>query len=196
MSRRLKSWLSKGFTATARLQTEPAIDKDIDEEVINRKLERGGFLQNARLRRYPSIEVNFSNLYAGTFRGSLQELTQKMFEMGYRNQPTAYVEVTDKFGPDDGSFAKHTIEEDTDFPHLNIGRPFGNVPIWNRVKLQDHVAVFVEGDEIHLLAHREPSAWLQPARHLAVDPNEDIGIREFRLDWQDEFDESLPTPLS
>lgn len=196
MSRRLESWLSKGLTATARLQTEPAVDKDIDEDLLQTKLNRGSFQQRIRLEYYPSIEVDTSTLYAGTFYGSKEELVGKLFQMGYRNNPTAYVEVTDRFGPDDGSFAKHKVEEDVGFPHANIDRPLGILPVWNRVKSQTHATVYVDGDKVHILAHQEVSAPLQPVRHLSVsDSNARIGIREFKEDWFDEFGERLSTSL-
>lgn len=193
---RLELWADRGFSLTDRLKTKPAVKRDIDPAILDEKLRRGSIVQQARLKRYPSIEVDFDELYAGTFRGSRLELKRRLFDMGFRNNPTAYVEITDKFGPDDGSFAQHIIKEDTDFPHLKIDRPLGSLPLWNRVKLQNHIALYEQRDVIHILAHQEASAWLQPARHLAVsEANAEIGIREFRESWMDEFGEELPQPL-
>jgi len=193
---KLDLWQDKGLTITDRLKTEPAINRDIDEAVLQEKLKRGDLAQEARLKYYPSIEVDFDNLYAGTFRGSRRELQQKMFDMGFRNNPTSYVEVTDEFGPDEGSFAQVIVKEDTEFPHLNVDRILGSIPLWNRVKLQNHVAIFKDGEVFHILAHQETSAWLQPLRHLTVsEANARIGIREFRDAWFDEFKEELPSPL-
>jgi len=189
---RLKLWREKGLTLTDRFKTKSAVDRDIEPALLQEKLQRGDLAQEARLKYYPSIEVSFDALYAGTFRGSKRELEQRMFDMGYRNNPTAYVEITDRLGPDDGSYAQQIIKEDTDFPHLNIDRPINDVPVWNRIKLQNHATIFKEG----ILAHQETSAWLQPARHLTVsEANARIGIREFRDSWFDEFGESLPEPL-
>lgn len=193
---RLELWADKGFTLTDRIKSRPALKRDIEPAVLEEKLQRGDILQEIRLKRYPSIEVDFDTLYAGTFRGSLQELEQKLFNMGYRNNPTSYVEVTDRLGPDDGSYSQQIIKEDTEFPHLNIGRPVNMVPLYNRLKLQNHVTTFIDGDVVHILAHQETSAWLQPARHLTVSEGDaEIGIREFRQAWSDEFGESLPQPL-
>jgi len=193
---RLDLWADKGLTLTDRLKTKPAVNRDIEPAVLEQKLQRGDLLQKIRLRRYPSIEVDFDTLYAGTYRGSLDELEQKLFQIGYRNNATSYVEVTQRLGPDDGSYSRQIIKEDSKFPHLNIDRPLGMIPIYNRVKLQNHITTFVDGDVIHILAHREISAWLQPLRHLAISEGDaEIGIREFRQSWRDEFGESLPQPL-
>lgn len=197
MSERISSWLEKGLTARARLLVDPAVQRDIDEQVLEQKLQRGDLTQRIRLRRYPSIEVDFDTLYAGTYRGSLDELEQKLFEIGYRNNPTAYVEVTDRLGPDDGSYARQIIKEDSEFPHLPVDRPLNMVPLYNRLKLQNHVTTFVDEDRVHILAHQETSAWIQPGRHLSVSEGDaKIGIREFRQAWDDEFGVSIPKPLS
>jgi len=189
-------WLKKGLTLRDRFKTKPAVQRDIDESLLQTKLERGSLQQKIRLKYYPSIEVDFDRLYAGTYRGTKADLINKLFEMGYRNNPTSYVEITDNFGPDDASFAKHIVEEDIGFPHLNVERPLGILPIWNRRKIQTHVTIYVEGDEIHMLAHQEVSAPLQPVRHLTISESDaEIGIREFREDWFDQFGEKLPTPL-
>jgi hypothetical protein len=189
-------WIKKGLTLTDRLNAVPAVDRDIDPGLTEKKINRGGFQQQLRLKYYPSIKVDFDSLYAGTFRGSKEELVNKLFDMGYRNNPTSYVEVTDEFGPDDGSFAKHKVEEDVGFPHLNIDRPLGILPIWNRVKHQTQVVIYVDGEEIHMLAHEETSAPLQPMRHLTIQQTDAvIGIRELREDWFDQFDTKLPAPL-
>jgi len=193
---RIELWTDKGLTITDRLKTKPAIERDIEPALLEQKLQRGDLLQKIRLRRYPSIEVDFNELYAGTYRGSLDELEQKLFQIGYRNNPSSYVEVTDKLGPDDSSYLRLIIKEDTEFPHLNIDRPLGMIPLYNRVKLQNHITTFVDGDVVHILAHQEASAWLQPLRHLTVSEGKaEIGIREFRQAWKDQFGEELPQPL-
>lgn len=193
---KLDLWLDKGFTLTDRLDTKPAVQRDIDQDILDEKLQRGDILQEIRLRRYPSIEVELDRLYAGSFRGTLDELEQKLFDMGYRNNPTAYVESTDELGPDDGSYAQQIIKEDSELPNLNVERPFGMIPLYSRLKLQNHIATFVDDEFIHILSHQEISAWLQPIRHLTISEGDgEIGIREFRQSWSDEFNEELPTPL-
>jgi len=193
---RFELWADKGLTLTDRLETAPAVKRDIDPAIMEQSIQRGDLLQEIRLKRYPSIEVSFDNLYAGTYRGTLDELEQKLFEIGYRNNATAYVEITDKLGPDDGSYSQQIVKESGEFPNLQISRPFGMIPLYNRVKLQNHITTFVDGDVVHILAHQETSAWLQPLRHLTVSEGDaNIGIREFRQAWKDQFEEELPQPL-
>lgn len=197
---KLQLWKDKGLTLTDRLSAPRAVSRpDIDTSVLDRKIERGDISQELRLKYYPSIEIPFSDMYAGSYSGSLDELEDKLFSMGFRNNPTAYVEITDEFGPDDGSYARQVITEDQEFPYLGLSRPFGLVTWWNRVKEQVHIAVFIDDskDLIHISAHFEASAWLQPARHLTVStPSSRIGVREFRQSWFDEFDEELDKPLN
>jgi hypothetical protein len=192
---RAELWADKGLTATDRVSHPPAIQRDsISQSTLDRKIERGDISQKLRLRYYPSIEIKFDNMYAGSFKGSLDELEEKLFAAGYRNNPTAYVEISDEYGPDDGSYARQRITESQEFPYLGRGRPFGVVTWWNRVKEQVHVTAFVEEDSdwIHLLAHMESSAWLQPVRHVTVsEGNAEIGVREFREAWRDEHGEAL-----
>lgn len=192
-------WKDKGLTLRDRLGKPPAVRRDgVDEEQLNKSMVRGDLSQHLRLKFYPSIEVEFDKLYAGSYDGTLVELEHKLFEMGYRNNPTAYVEVTEQFGPDDGSYCRQRVVEDDEFPYLGIGRPFGLVTWWNRLKVQVHAATFVDEarDLVHILAHWEASAWLQPIRHVTVSKADGVvGTREFRERWFDEFDEQLPQPL-
>lgn len=192
-------WKQKGLTLTDRVGHPPAVERDgISEEDLEESLERGDLAQKARLRFYPSIEVEFDELYTGSVSLDFEQLEEKLFDMGYRNNPTAYVEVTDKFGPDDGSYARQRIVEDDDFPYLGFSRPFGLVTWWNRLKLQVHATVFIDEnrDLIHILSHWEASAWFQPVRHLTVsEASARIGKREFRERWLDEHGEELPKPM-
>lgn len=197
----LELWKKKGLTLTDRLDVPTASGRsNVPQEVLDRKYERGDVVQQARLKFYPSIDISdkFASFYAGSFNGTREELEDRLFKIGYRNNPTAYVEVSERFGPDDGSFARNRITESQEFPYLGVGRPFGIVTWWNRVKEQVHVTYFIdeEMDLIHLAAHIEASAWLQPARHLTVSEGDGhIGVREFRQDWKDEYDEELDTVL-
>lgn len=196
---KLQLWKEKGLTLNDRLQTKPAVRRDgIEESTLERKKERGDIAQNIRLRFYPSIRVDFGDLYAGTFEGTLQEFEDEVFDIGYRNNPTAYVEITERFGPDDGSYARQVVTEDEEFPYLGIGRPLGHITYWNRIKLQNHITVYAEPEKkwVHILAHREASAWLQPARHLTVSEGDaKIGIEEFRQRWEREKGTPIPSPL-
>lgn len=197
---RIELWRDKGLTLTDRLELQTAQQRT-ESEVFNRKVERGDISQELRLKYYPSIAVDrveFSKMYAGSIDGDLEKAEDLLFEMGFRNNPTAYVEVTDQFGPDDGSYARQFITEDSEFPYLGVSRPLGVVAWWNRIKLQYHVAVFVDTqrDMVHILCHREPSAWLQPARHISIsEGNAEIGVRDFRDFWKDEFGEGIERPL-
>lgn len=192
-------WADKGLTLTDRVNHPPASQRDgVSESVLENSKERGDLSQKLRLKYYPSIEVELDNLYAGSFKGSLDELEEKLFSAGFRNNSTAYVEVTERFGPDDGSYARQRITESQEFPYLGVGRPFGIVTWWNRVKKQVHVTVYVDEDSdwIHLAAHLEASAWLQPVRHITVsEGSARLGIREFNEAWKDEHKKELAKPL-
>lgn len=196
---KLELWAEKGLTARDRLNHPPAARRSgVSQDTLERKLGRGDLSQELRLKYYPSIEVEFQELYAGSYKGTLEELEEMLFAAGYRNNPTAYVEITERFGPDDGSYARQRITESQEFPYLGAGRPFGVVTWWNRIKEQVHVTAFVEEDSdwIHLAAHMEASAWLQPVRHVTVsEASARLGIREFREAWLDEHEEELATPL-
>lgn len=197
---KVEMWKDKKLASTGRLRKPAAVERDeIDDELLEQKISRGDLIQKARLRFYPSIEIDFFDFYAGSVSDlSLTEVEDVLFDIGFRNNPIAYVEVTDKFGPDDGSFARQFITEDDEFPYLGTSRPLGVVTWWNRIKIQYHVTTFVDEDRgmIHILCHRESSAWLQPARHLTVsEPEGKIGSRDFRDFWEDEFGEELPAPM-
>lgn len=192
-------WAEKGLTLSDRLGHPPAAQREpVDSSTLDDKLERGDLAQRLRLMYYPSINIDFNKMYAGSYKGSLEDLEEKLFSAGYRNNPTAYVEITDEFGPDDGSYARQRITESQEFPYLGVGRPFGLVTWWNRIKEQVHVTAYVEEDSnwIHLAAHMEASAWLQPVRHVTVsDASARLGIREFSEAWKDEHGEELAKPL-
>jgi len=198
---KLELWREKGLTLRDRFKQPPVVQRDeVSQQQINDTIERGDITQELRLRFYPSIDLSMeiSNMYAGSIQTTLDELEELLYEMGYRNNPTAYVEYTDQLGPDDGSYAKHTIVEGQEFPYLGIGRPFGIVTWWNRLKQQVHVTTFLDDEEdmIHLFAHKEASAWLQPARHLTVSTGDgDEGVREFRRDWKDTYESELTQTL-
>lgn len=196
---KIELWREKGLTLQNRLGHPPAANREsVDEDVLSEKITRGDIVQEIRLRFYPSVELDFNTFYAGSIDSDLDEVESMLFEVGFRNNPTAYVEITEKFGPDDGSYSRQFITEDDEFPYLGIGRPIGVVTWWNRLKLQYHITTFVDEDRdlTHLVCHREASAWLQPARHITVSEGEGrIGVRDFRNFWKDEFGEELRAPL-
>ena len=192
-------WKQKGLTLRSRLDADPpAVQRDdIPQNILDDKLQRGDILQELRLKYYPTIDLTEKkdNYYAGSFNGSLDELEELLFEIGYRNNPTAYVEVMDGLGADDGSYARVEITESQEFPYIGIGRPFGIVTWWNRIKEQNHLTTFVEEDYVHVFVHKEASAWLQPVRHVTVSEGDDIGTEEFELRWKDEYDIELDEVL-
>lgn len=169
----------------------PALKRDdISGGYVQSKINRGDRSQEARLRHYPTIDVNYDNLFAGRIQGDLEDAKRRLNRLGYRNNPTAYVEVTDEYGPDEGSYSRQIVTEtgvrfDVPIPH--------NFPtLFRRKKEQVHVCLFNTGDEVHFLAHRETSAWLQPARHVAINESSARkGIRAFRNDWYDKFNNEL-----
>jgi len=192
-------WLDRGLTLRDRHDNPPVTARsNVSTEKINEKIERGDIGQELRLRYYPSVYLTsiFKDLYVGSIEATLDQAEEMLYEIGYRNNPTAYVEYTEQQGPDDGSYAKHTITESQEFPYLGIGRPFGLVTWWNRVKEQVHVTTFMDGDMIHFAAHKEASAWLQPVRHATVSSGDaDIGVREFSRDWEDNYETELQKVL-
>lgn len=191
---RIELWADKGLTITDRLETTPAVKRDIDQSLLDQKLQRGDLLQRIRLRRYPSIEVDFDTLYAGSVQGDIDDAKQKLFEIGFRNGPLAYVEVTEKFGPDDGSLWLNIIRETGSFPNV----PLNNFVGFRRIKDQIHISIFRDEkrDMVHVLAHREKSAALQPLRHLTISQGDaERGVRDFRDVWVDTFNNNVSTPL-
>jgi len=190
---KLELWREKGLTLRDRLDADPPavnID-DIPQDTLDDKIERGDIAQELRLRYYPSINLTEkkNDYYVGSFDGSLDEFEDLVFDLGYRNNPTAYVEVIDGLGPDDGSYARVEITESQEFPYLGIGRPFGVVTWWNRLKEQNHLTTFVEDDYVHVFVHKEASAWLQPIRHVTVSEGSGIGADEFDLRWSDKYEQ-------
>jgi len=163
---------------------------DIPGVQVTNKLKRGNRLQQARLKYYPTIDVDKDKLYAGEMQGDIGDAEEKLFQLGFRNNPTAYVEVTEEDGPDDGSYSLQLISEDG--TRKDIPR-FSNQPsFWKRTKLQFHVALYELQERVIFLCHKEISAWLQPARHVwKTDPSARIGVRDFRDRWFDEFEEEL-----
>lgn len=194
MREKLSLWMESGKGFKSRFDTDlqpaPAKRDDLSSPRVLEKITRGDSLQGARLQYYPSIDVDRDDLFAGYMEGDLDDARDRLYSIGYRNNPTAYVEVTEENGPDDGSFARQYITETQASPRRNF---IHNYPtIFRRVKNQIHVCVWQLDDRVEFLAHDEKSAWLQPARHVAVSEGEgEIGVREFRNDWYDEFGERL-----
>lgn len=185
--------VNKGFKTrfSNKLEEPPEDREDIRPTVVQNKIERGTRLQKLRLRFYPSINVNRENLFAGRVDSNLDEATDALIDLGFRNNPTAYVEVTDEHGPDEGSYAKQIVTETGG--RFNIPQAVLRPAVFRRVKDQIHVTVYSTDDGVEYLAHREQSAWLQPARHVVVN-NADArrGVRDFRDVWFDEFEFELP----
>jgi len=173
---------------------EPAMDRDdVRTSLVKKKIDRGDRLQKARLRRYPSIDVDISRVYAGSIEGTPDDAEDILMEMGFRNGPLAYVEVTEQFGPDDGSYWLHIITETGKIPMLE-----NRLGLFRRVKDQVHAVVWEdeERDLTHIGAHREQSAILQPARHVGInDSDARRGIRDLRNKFFDTFEQELPRPL-
>lgn len=186
---------SKGFKSRFKEQAkEPVLSRnDVQTSLVQQKIQRGDLVQQLRLQYYPSIDVEFGRVYAGSIEGSFEETKDTLMEMGFRNGPLAYVEVTERFGPDDGSFWLHIITETGKFPYIE-----NRLGLFRRVKDQVHIVVWQdeEMEMCHLGAHREQSAMLQPARHVAInDSNAVRGIRDLRNKYEDETGEELPRPL-
>lgn len=184
-----KRGLKSRFTGDVKLSANDR--SDVAQPSVQAKMDRGDRLQELRLRYYPSIDVDRDKLYAGYITGDLQDAKDMLHEMGFRNNPTAYVEVTDEYGPDDGSYSLQYITEDAtrlDFPRITQ-----QPTLLKRVKRQIHVTVYELDDRVEFLVHEEMSAWLQPARHVVKgDSTARIGVRDFRDEWYDEFEEELP----
>lgn len=188
-------WRSSKRGVKSRLKEgvkKPALKRDdVPDVLASAKMKRGDNLQRARLKYYPSIDVDRDKLYAGEIDGDLEDARDMLLDIGFRNNPTAYVEVTEENGPDDGSYAKQFVTETggrADIPAIT------NQPaLWKRAKRQIHVVLFDVGDKVEFLAHEEISAWLQPARHVVEgDATASIGVRDFRDEWYDEHGEELP----
>lgn len=176
----------------------PVLDRgDVRTALVQEKADRGDVIQEARLKRYPSIDVDFQQVYAGSVELgddlSIEPVEDSLFEAGFRNGPFAYVEVTEEFGPDDGSYWLHIITETGRFPGLE-----NRLGLFRRIKDQVHVVIWVDEERqmAHFGAHREQSALLQPARHVVInEANARRGVRDFRNKWFDEFGDELPRPL-
>lgn len=192
---KFKLWRESGKGLKTRLDSalnDPVVNRsDVATASVDQSITRGDKAQSLRLRYYPSIDVDREDLFAGRMDGSLEEAEEKLFQLGYRNNPTAYVEVTDENGPDNGSYARQYITE----AQVGRGREhLTNYPtIFKRTKRQIHVCIWEVEDGVEFLAHDEKSAWLQPMLHVKIpDVKARRGVQEFRLDWYDEFDEELP----
>lgn len=165
--------------------------EDISTLLVEEKIRRGDVSQQIRLRYYPSINVDRERLIAGKIDKDLDEARDRLISLGFRNNPTSYVEVTEENGPDDGSYSRNIVSEAGG--RLDIPRLSQRPSFYRRVKEQVHVCVFEVSDGTEYLAHREKSAWLQPIRHVVVgDPSARRGVRDFRNMWYDEFGEELP----
>lgn len=191
---KLKLWTSRKRGIKSRVFSEAreavTARDDIPNILVSKKIERGDRLQKARLRYYPSINVDHDVLFAGRTNVGLDETEDMLLEMGFRNNPTAYVEVSDRRGPDDGSYALQHITETGG--RFDIPRVSQQPSYWKRAKRQIHVALFETPEGTEILAHEEISAWLQPARHVVDgDATARIGVRDLRDLWYDEFGEEL-----
>lgn len=178
---------------TSHVKDPPLKRSDVRTTLVQEKMQRGDRVQKLRLRFYPSIDMDFDRVYAGSIEGDLDDAKQLLMEAGFRNGPLAYVEVTEEFGPDDGSYWLHIITETGKIPRID-----NRLGLFRRIKDQIHVVTWLDEDRgmVHLGAHREQSAPLQPARHAVVNmADARRGIRDFRNKWSDEFGEELPQPL-
>lgn len=187
--------INKGFKSRFNSAVKnPVINRpDIPTQRVQSSIDRGDRIQEARLKRYPSINVDFDRVYAGSIQGDLEDAEEALFRIGFRNGPLAYVEVTDRFGPDDGSYWLHIITETGKLPVIE-----NRLGLFRRIKDQVHVVVWEDEDRgmVHFGAHREQSALLQPARHVAInEANARRGIRDFRNKWSDEFGQELERRL-
>jgi hypothetical protein len=194
IGKKVDNWLdpTKGLKTrfSDRLQDPPVDRVDVGKAVLDEKIDRGDTLQELRLKHYPSIDVNKRELFAGKIQSDLEMAEEMLNIMGYRNNPTAYVEITEEHGPDDGSYARQIVTEsgtNIDNPKLSsFPSPF------RREKRQIHVTIYGVEDGTIFLAHEERSAWLQPGRHIAInDASGRRGVRDFRDDWFDEFGQEL-----
>ena len=181
---------NKGFKNrfSNRVQ-DSALDRaDVPTIRVREKMNRGDRVQEARLERYPSIDVDKDNLYAGEIEGDLDDAEDLLEDLGYRNNPTAYVEITEEDGPDDGSYAKQFITESGQTGRKDIPVLLGGMPqLYRRMKEQVHVVVFEQEETVEFLAHRERSTFLQPMRHVFINnANARKGVRDFRNEFYDE----------
>jgi hypothetical protein len=180
----LKSRISSGVGPSA------ADRDDISDLVVGTKIERGDRLQELRLKHYPTIDVDRDKVFAGRTDAEFSEVEDALRRLGFRNNPTAYVEVTEENGPDDGSYSKLLVTESGGrftVPHLSP-----QPGVVRRVKDQIHVVLWETQDGIEFGAHREKHAWLQPIRHLVnSDADMRVGVRDFRDVWYDEFGDEL-----
>lgn len=188
-------WLSRKRGVKSRIFSDTkrpaAVRDDIPAILTQKKLERGDALQKARLRYYPSIDVSKPMLFAGEIEGSIEDAEDRLINLGFRNNPTAYVEITEEHGPDDGSYSLQLISETGG--RYDIPRITNQPSYWKRTKRQIHVTLYDVNEKVLFLAHEEVSAWLQPARHVvAGDATARIGVRDFRDIWFDQFGEELP----
>lgn len=187
-SKGLKSRLDDNVKDSALNRT------DVRTSLVENKIDRGNRVQSARLKFYPSIDVDFETVYAGSIEGSTKDAKDALMQIGFRNGPLGYVEVTEEFGPDDGSFWLHIVSETGKFPFID-----NRVGAFRRIKDQIHTVIWEDKDRgmTHLGAHRERSAILQPARHAVIRKGDAArGVRDLRNKWSDELGEGLPRPLS
>lgn len=187
-------WRKEGTGVKSRFSDElksPARDRDdISPLLVDRKINRGDTLQELRLKHYPSIDVDRRKLFAGFINENVEGAEQLLVELGFRNNPTAYVEVTEENGPDDGSYSRQFVTETG--ARFDIPKILPNPSFYKRMKRQLHVVLFDVGDRTEFLVHDERSAWLQPARHVIVnDAEARVGVRDFRDLWFDQFGREL-----
>lgn len=175
--------LKSQFTNSVK---EPVFRRsDINTAMVQERMERGDRIQKIRLRRYPSIDIEFDRVYAGSIEGDLDDAREILMDAGFRNGPFAYVEVTDEFGPDDGSYWLHIITETGKYPLVE-----NRLGIFRRIKDQIHVVTWEDKERgmVHFGAHREQSAALQPARHAVInDADARRGVRDLNNKLDDEF---------
>lgn len=191
---KFRLWRQEGTGLKSRFDSEllaPAIDRDdISSLIVNNKIDRGDQLQELRLRYYPSINVDRAKLFAGMIPGDLQDAEDALLEMGFRNNPTAYVEVTEQHGPDDGSYARVEVTETG--ARFNIPQFAIHPSLYKRMKRQLHATIYEVDNGVIFLLHDERAAWLQPMRHVFInDVSARVGVRDFRDLWYDTFQQEL-----
>lgn len=172
---------------SGKVKDSPLDRTDVATINVREKMDRGGRAQKARLERYPSIDVDKDQLYAGEIEGDLEDAEDLLEDLGFRHNPTAYVEVTEEDGPDDGSYAKQYIVESGQTGRKDAPVLLGGMPqLYRRLKEQVHVVIFEQEDTVEFLAHREQSTFLQPMRHVVVNnANARKGVRDFRNTFYD-----------
>jgi len=189
-----KLWLSRNRGLKSRVLADVkkpvAHRQDVKQLQVRQSVRRGNEMQKLRLKYYPSIDIPYNKLFSGKIKGTLGDAEDKLVNLGFRNDPTAYVEVTKEYGPDNGSFSKQYISETGG--RIDIPRVTQQPTFWKRTKEQVHTTCFEVGDEIHFCTHKELSAWLEPARHVfANDVSARQGVQQFRWMWFNEYDEEL-----